>query len=85
MGRDVTLVSSADETANDVYRMLVKHALQRSVGTPPSYTFEATGGSRGPFRGLAHRFIGPEVSAVELVETGAIQLPNLTSTEEDSA
>jgi glutamate racemase len=89
MGRDVTLVSSADETAYDVYRTLVKHALLRTVNEPPSYTFEATGGSQDQFTRLARRFLGPEVSTVELVETGTIQLPHLglelQETEEDSA
>ena len=77
MGRDVTLVSSADETAYDVYRTLVKHSLQRTINQPPSYTFEATGGSQDQFTRLARRFLGPEVSTVELVETGTIQLPQL--------
>ena len=89
MGRDVTLVSSAAETANDVYRTLVKHSLLRSVGAAPNYTFAATGGSQDQFTRLARRFLGPEVSTVELVETGTIPLPDLHSrmheTEEDSA
>jgi glutamate racemase len=76
MGRDVTLVSSAVETAYDVYRKLVKHGLQRQSTDAPSYVFEATGGSQSEFLSLARRFLGPEVSAVELVETGAIHLPS---------
>ncbi len=71
MGREVTLVSSAEETANDVYRTLVEHALLRDAATPPSYRFEATGDSKTEFTTLARRFLGPEVSAVQLVETGA--------------
>jgi glutamate racemase len=71
MGRDVTLVSSAEETANDVYRTLVEHGLLRDAATPPSYRFEATGDSKDEFTSLARRFLGPEVSAVQLVETGA--------------
>ena len=74
MGRDVTLVSSAAETAYNVYRTLVKHDLQRSSSAPPAYRFEATGDSKDDFTRLASRFLGPEVSTVELVETGAIQL-----------
>jgi glutamate racemase len=77
MGSGVTLVSSAQETAFDVYRMLVKHDLQRTDPAPPTYTFEATGGSKAQFTRLARRFLGPEVSAVELVETGSISLPGL--------
>lgn len=75
MGDDVTLVSSADETAFDVYRMLVRHDLERHAPTPPSYTFEATGESQSEFLRLASRFLGPEVNTVQLVETGAIHLP----------
>jgi glutamate racemase len=77
MGEDVTLVSSAEETAYDVYRMLVKHGLERTSTAPPAHTFEATGGSQQEFLRLASRFLGPEVNHVDLVETGAIHLPKL--------
>lgn len=70
MGSDVTLVSSAEETAFDVFDTLVKHDLVRSSATPPSYRFEATGDSKAEFLALARRFLGPEVSAVQLVDTG---------------
>ncbi|TBN57282.1 glutamate racemase [Glaciihabitans arcticus] len=72
MGESVTLVSSAEETAYDVYRMLVKHGLERTVHAPPKYTFEATGDSTAEFMRLAARFLGPEVTTVDLVETGTI-------------
>ncbi|GAB3132947.1 glutamate racemase [Marisediminicola antarctica] len=75
MGDGVTLVSSAEETAFDVYRTLVKHGLERSAGTTPTFRFEATGDSQSAFMSLARRFLGPEVQNVELVETGVIQLP----------
>lgn len=75
MGEDVTLVSSAEETAFDVYRTLVKHGLERTAPGRPSYTFEATGDSKDEFLSLAKRFLGPEVTTVDLVETGAIPLP----------
>ena len=75
MGDGVTLVSSAEETAFDVYRMLVKHGLERCAGAKPTYRFEATGDSQSEFMSLARRFLGPEVQNVELVETGVIQLP----------
>jgi glutamate racemase len=75
MGDGVTLVSSAEETAFDVYRTLVKHGLERSAGAKPTYRFEATGASQSEFMSLARRFLGPEVQSVELVETGVIQLP----------
>ncbi|WP_369371548.1 glutamate racemase [Promicromonospora sp. Populi] len=67
MGEDVTLVSSADETAKDVYRTLVEHDLERTpdVGTPV-HRFLTTG-DPAPFGQLASRFLGPEVSLVEAV------------------
>lgn len=74
MGEDVTLVSSAEETAYDVYRMLVRHGLDRTDSAPPTYTFEATGESQADFLRLASRFLGPEVSTVDLVQTGTIPL-----------
>jgi len=77
MGEEVTLVSSAEETAYDVYRMLVKHGLERTNLESPTYTFEATGGSQQQFLSLASRFLGPEVTRVDLVETGTINLPKL--------
>src|SRR4051812_20862070 len=67
MGPDVALVSSAEETAADVYRELVEHGLLRTAFAPPTYRFEATGTSEGAFLRLARRFLGPEVAAVDLV------------------
>ena len=76
MGDDVTLVSSAEETAFDVYRTLVAHGLERHETEPPIYTFEATGADTADFIRLAHRFLGPEVVRVENFDTGAIALGN---------
>lgn len=75
MGRDVRLVSSAEETAYDVYRMLVRHDLQRRDHSPARHSFEATGIDEAGFLRLAHRFLGPEVTHVETFETGTIALP----------
>ena len=72
MGRDVRLVSSAEETAADVYRMLVTHGLERTSTTPPVHRFESTGGDQTTFRTLAARFLGPEVHQVEAFPTGTI-------------
>lgn len=74
VGRDVALVSSAEETANDVYDLIVAEDLVRQDASRPTYRFEATGGSRDEFLRLASRFLGPEVSTVELVETGVIPI-----------
>lgn len=76
MGDGVTLVSSADETAKDVYRMLTQQNLLRSTGEPdgepvppPTHRFLATG-DPAPFRRLASRFIGPEAAAGGAVAAG---------------
>jgi glutamate racemase len=68
MGEDVTLVSSAEETAKDVFRTLVAHDLERDPAAgPPSHRFLATGGVDA-FQHLARRFLGPEVAVVESAE-----------------
>jgi glutamate racemase len=61
MGDDVVLVSSADETARDVFKQLAVHDLFRSDQLPaPEHRFEATGDAK-PFAQLARRFLGPEI------------------------
>lgn len=61
MGDDVTLVSSAEECAKDVYRMLVDSGLMRPEGLP-SYSFVTTG-SPAEFETIGRRFLGPELVA----------------------
>jgi glutamate racemase len=75
MGEGVTLVSSDTETANDVYRVLVSQGLERSASAAPTLRYEATGSDTADFIRLAHRFVGPEVSRVDYVQTGVIDLP----------
>ena len=79
MGDAVTLVSSDTETANDVYRTLVSQDLARSETAPPSYRYEATGDSADDFLTLAHRLLGPQISRVDLIETGALSLRDLNT------
>jgi glutamate racemase len=64
MGEGVTLVSSAEETAKDVYRTLSANNLLRTSSELPVYRFQATGETKS-FEKLAKRFLGPEVSSVE--------------------
>jgi glutamate racemase len=65
MGRDVVLVSSADETAFAVRELLDVHVLRApSVTGTPQHLF-LTSGSVDAFRQLGVRFLGPEVEAVE--------------------
>jgi glutamate racemase len=64
MGEGVTLVSSAEETAKDLYRVLVENNLLReNSATAPTHEFLATGDSN-QFEVLARRFLGPEVNKV---------------------
>ena len=63
MGDYVTLVSSAEETAKDLYRTLVEHNLLNDEGHP-TYRFISTGDAQA-FSQLARRFLGPEVTSVE--------------------
>ncbi|WP_329066558.1 glutamate racemase [Amycolatopsis sp. NBC_01480] len=57
MGQEVTLVSSADETAKDLFRVLTELDLLSERDTPPQHEFLATG-SPEPFTRLAQRFMG---------------------------
>jgi glutamate racemase len=67
MGDGVTLVSSADETAKDVYRTLVADGLERPRSLPePEHRFLTTGDPR-LFLDLSRRFLGPEAGGVEKV------------------
>ncbi|MDP5182254.1 glutamate racemase [Blastococcus sp. BMG 814] len=64
LGDGVTLVSSAEETAKDVYRVLTRTDLLRDpAATSPRHAFLATGDPE-PFARLGRRFLGPEVGAV---------------------
>jgi glutamate racemase len=65
MGEGVTLVSSAEETAKDLYRTLVENDLLRAQSaTPATHRFLATGDAKA-FETLARRFLGPEVTQVQ--------------------
>lgn len=75
MGPDVRLVSSAQETAGDVYRILADRQLL--ADGPAEYRFESTSFEQEPFLKLARRFLGPEVGHVEHAITETITLPPL--------
>ncbi|GAA1737970.1 glutamate racemase [Aeromicrobium alkaliterrae] len=65
MGDAVTLVSSAEETAKDVYRLLAREGLTRDADLPaPQHHFMTTGDPE-EFATLGRRFLGPEVGLVE--------------------
>lgn len=62
MGDGVTLVSSAEETAKDLYRVLADRDLLRGDDLPsPGHSFTTTGDPE-EFRRLARRFLGVEVA-----------------------
>ncbi len=64
VGDGVTLVSSAEETAKDVYRVLTEADLLRAdTDGPLRHSFRATGDPE-PFARLGRRFLGPEMSTV---------------------
>ncbi len=65
MGDGVTLVSSAEESAKDVYRTLTQHDLLRDPDLgPPTHRFKTTG-QPGEFAAIGRRFLGPELQAVD--------------------
>jgi len=63
MGNDVTLVSSAEETAKDLFRTLVEADLLNTNKSQVTHRFVATGDTKS-FAVLARRFLGPEVVSV---------------------
>ena len=65
MGDQVTLVSSAEETAKDVYRQLVRRGIERdpSLGAP-SHRFLTTGDPE-EFHQIGRRFLGPEMDSAQ--------------------
>ncbi len=72
MGDGVTLVSSADETAREVYRLLTARNMFRpDDALPPVHEFSSTG-DPAAFAKLARRFLGPEAAAAgALAQAGA--------------
>jgi glutamate racemase len=67
MGPEVTLVSSAEETAKDVVRVLTERDLLASPDGEVRHELVATG---PPFTRLARRFLGPELGmALPTVDT----------------
>ena len=81
MGDQVTLVSSADETAREAYRVLTERELLRAPDAgPPAHQFVATGDPE-PFARLAQRFLGRPVT----VSTAPVPAPRSAATAVTSA
>jgi glutamate racemase len=64
MGRDVVLVSSADETAFEVRAILDETGIGRRSAAKGSHRFVSSGDVAW-FRALGSRLLGPEVDGVE--------------------
>ena len=65
MGDQVTLVSSAEETAKDVYRELVRRGIERDPALgPPEHRFLTTGNPE-EFHQIGRRFLGPELASAQ--------------------
>jgi glutamate racemase len=66
LGPQVSLVSSAEETAQDVYRVLARAELLRPDDRPvPRHSFRATGPAE-PFARLTQRFLDPDLARASL-------------------
>lgn len=64
MGEEVTLISSAEETAKDIYRVLAGTSLMRDPALPPPAHRFLTTGDPALFREIGGRFLGPELASV---------------------
>jgi glutamate racemase len=73
MGEGVVLVSSAEETAKDVYSALRTDDLLRRDDGDPEHAFLTTGDPE-QFRRIAHHFLGPALGGVDAVAVGAVEV-----------
>ena len=75
MGEGVVLVSSAEETAKDVYSTLRSSDLLRpETAEEPAHEFLTTGDPE-QFRRIAHHFLGPALGGVGAVAVEAVRVP----------
>ncbi|MDP9341928.1 MAG: glutamate racemase [Actinomycetota bacterium] len=72
MGPDVRLISSAEETAKDVFATLLRAGLLSSDGSYPSHEFVCTG-DPVQFRRIAEVFLGPSIPEVRVAVPGGFQ------------
>jgi glutamate racemase len=73
MGGDVVLVSSAEETAKDVYATLLSANLLREGGDAPEHDFLTTGDPER-FHAIAGHFLGPSLGGVESVAVRPVEV-----------
>jgi len=73
MGPGVQLISSAEETARDVFAILLREGLQAPRGARPlSHEFVCTG-DPAQFRRVAEVFLGPSIPDVRVAVPGGFQ------------
>jgi glutamate racemase len=72
MGPEVQLISSAEETAKDVFGTLLRDGLLASDGVTPSHEFVCTG-DPVLFRRIADVFLGPSIPDVRVAVPGGFQ------------
>lgn len=79
VGRDVTLISSADETAFEVADIMSMTGTRRTPTTSAagSHRFVCTGDTES-FQRLGERFLGPEVAGVEHLEWSGRRGPGVS-------
>ena len=79
MGDGVTLVSSAEECAKDVYRALTEKGLEQDpADADPVHRFLTTG-QPSEFASIGRRFLGPELEAVTQFAGGAPSIAQVVS------
>ncbi len=71
MGDDVLLLSSADETASDVYEVLAREDLLANGDERPVHRFQSSGDPAW-FATLGRRFLGPEFNGAVQVSLQAV-------------
>ncbi|MCI8425286.1 MAG: hypothetical protein HFJ72_06470 [Adlercreutzia sp.] len=71
VGRKVTLVSSADETARDVDHILGRRGAYAPAGSVPTHAFFTTGADVEEFRRFGGRVLARPMHVVEHVELPA--------------
>lgn len=69
MGRDVVLVSSADETAFDALALIEREGIGRVAGSPGRHRWLSSGDVDW-FTEMGRSLLGPELAAAEWVELG---------------
>jgi glutamate racemase len=71
VGRDVVLVSSADETAFELRSLLTELGIARTGSEPGGHTWISSG-DVATFRSLGRRLLGPEIEVVQPWEPGPV-------------